>query len=131
VSEPRRATFYVDENLSPRRLATIFGASGHELRTARLGDQDPTILNLAEEESAIVITADRWFLQELYRFPFGHRQAYSQAGVIQVPGEWQAAHRQLRRYVRVIEAVIELRAGEIDRRVGIDFSKAQIRIFDR
>lgn len=92
---------------------------------------DPEILRTAELASAVVVTADKWFLQELYRFPVGHRHCFKRAGVIQLPSEWDRAKQRLIEYLPIIEVVYHLsRTRKDDQRVGIDLSQTRIHIYD-
>ena len=120
--------FLVDEHLPVDRLRSILEPRGHSVTPVDLSSKDPTILATAEEIAAIVVTADTWFLDELFRFPPGHRNCFRAAGVIQVPGTWAAASLRLTTYLPVIEVLAEVRSTQPDRRVAIDLSHRVIRI---
>jgi hypothetical protein len=105
--------------------------AAHVMRSVQIGVRDQEILRTAEVHSAIVVTSDTWFLKELFRFPFGHKNCWTKAGVILLPGEWDKAQRRLIDYLPVIEAVHRLnRARPGDQRVAIDLSQARIHIYD-
>lgn len=120
--------FMVDEQLPMREARGILEAHGHVVASVRVGVEDQAILADAEQKGAIVVTADKWFLKELFRFPVGHPKCFRQAGVIQVPGTWPAARLRLTTYLPVIEVIAELRLGQSDRRIAIDLSRREIRI---
>ena len=87
-------------------------------------------LTRAEKTASVIITADSWFLDELFRYPVGHRRCYRAAGVIQVPGEWAAARLRLTTYLPIVESLAALRGAQPDRRVAIDLSRRVIRIHE-
>jgi hypothetical protein len=121
--------FFVDEHFPERQMRSILAP--HVMTAVQIRALDQEILRTAELQSAIVITADKWFLKELYRYPPGHRHCFARAGVIQLPGEWDRARQRLADYLPVIEAVFRLRrSATIDQRIGIDLSQAQIRIHE-
>ena len=120
--------FFIDEHLPARALGQILTARGHRATPVQVGFKDPAILVTADEVGAVIMTADRWFLRELYRYPAEHRRRYLQAGVVQVPGEWDAAQRRIIDWLPVVEAVYQMRQGQADRRLGIDLSGAAVRI---
>jgi Domain of unknown function (DUF5615) len=121
-------SFLVDEHLPVRLLLPILTERGHQVTPVHLTSEDPAILTMAEDTSSVIVTADRRFLNELFRYPVGHRRCYRQAGVIQVPGVWSTTRLRITNYLPVIEAVYALRGGETDRRVAIDLSQREIRI---
>lgn len=121
-------SFLVDEHLPVRLLLPILEARGHRVTPVKVKSADAAILTRAEKTSSIVITADTWFLEELFRYPVGHRRCYERAGVIQVPGTWATARVRLTTYLPVIEVLVEVRGAQPDRRVAIDLSRRVIRI---
>lgn len=126
ASNPIR--FLVDEHLPVDRLRSILEPRGHSVTPVDLSSKDAEILTTAEAIGGIVVTADTWFLEELFRFPPGHRNCFRAAGVIQVPGTWAAARVRLTTYLPVIEVLAEVRRAQRDRRVAIDLSRRVIRI---
>lgn len=123
-------SFLVDEHLPVRLLLPILEARGHRETPVQVTSEDPTILARAEETASIVLTADKWFLDELFRYPVGHRRCLQLAGVIQVPGVWALARRRITNYLPVIEAVYAIRGVQPDRRVAMDLSQREIRIWE-
>ncbi len=121
-------SFLVDEHLPVRLLLPILEARGHQVTPVTVKSVDAAILTRAEKTSSIVITADKWFLEELFRYPPGHRNCFRRAGVIQLPGTWAAARLRLTTYLPVIEVLAEMRSAQPDRRVAIDLSRRVIRI---
>jgi hypothetical protein len=121
-------TFLVDEHLPVRLLLPILEGRGHHVAPIQISAEDPMILARAEATGSIIVTADTWFLRELFRYPAGHPRCYRQAGVIQVPGVWAMARLRITDYLQLIEAVCQLRSGQPDRRVAIDLSQREIRI---
>ncbi len=122
--------FFVDEHLPARSADAIFAEHGHRSTPVHVDLKDPAILVTAAEVGAVIVTADRWFLTELYRYPLGHKRQYGAAGVVQVPGEWAAARQRLLDYLPMIETVYRLRRSQPDQRLGVDLSQAQVRIHD-
>jgi hypothetical protein len=120
--------FLVDEHLPVRLLLPILESRGHSVTPVQVTSADAAILARAEETASIIVTADRWFLNELFRYPVGHPRCYQQAGVIQVPGVWGMTRQRVGNYLPIIEAVYALRGGQTDRRVAIDLSQREIRI---
>lgn len=120
--------FLVDEHLPVHQLRTILEPRGHAVTPVDLSSKDPAILATAEEIGAVVVTADTWFLDELFRYPPGHRNCFRAAGVIQPPGMWAAARLRLTTYLPVIEVLAEAPSAQQDRRVAIDLSRRVIRI---
>jgi hypothetical protein len=118
----------VDEHLPAHLLLPLLESRGHLARSVQVTSADPLILATAEDTGSIVVTADQWFLRELFRYPVGHRHCYRQAGVVRVPGTWAAARLRLTKYLPVIEFLVELRQNQTDRRVAIDLSQREIRI---
>ncbi len=122
--------FLVDEHLPVRLLLPMLEQRGHLVTSVQLKSADPAILLRAERTASVVLTADTWFLDELFRYPVGHRRCYQQAGVVQVPGVWAMARLRIANYLPIIEAVYLLRSGQPDRRVAIDLSRREIRIHE-
>jgi hypothetical protein len=120
--------FLVDEHLPIRFLLPILESRGHRATLVQVTSEDPEILSTAENTGGLVVTADHWFLNELFRYPVGHRKCYKRAGVIQVPGTWSAARLRLITYLPVIEFLSMLRSEQPDRRVAIDLSQREMRI---
>lgn len=121
-------TFLIDEHLPVDAFRRAAGP--HVVVVAKRKTPDAAILRTAEENGQIVITADTWFLRELTRYPLTHKLAYRRAGVVQVPGEWEPAQRRLARFLPLIETMHHLaHAHALDHRVGVNLSRAEIRIF--
>lgn len=120
--------FLVDEHLPIHLLRPILEDRGHLVTPVQVTSEDPLILATAEATASIVVTADKWFLKELFRYPVGHRRCCTRAGVVQVPGIWAMARLRIADYLPIIEAVHALRGGQADRRVAIDLSQGEIRI---
>ena len=120
--------FLVDEHLPVRLLLPILEARGHQATPVEITSTDAAILTRAEQTASIVITADAWFLEELFRYPVGHRRCYTRAGVVQVPGAWAMARLRITNYLPIIEALHALRSTQPDRRLAIDLSRRVIRI---
>lgn len=120
--------FFIDENQPVRQLRAILELRGHRVTPVQVGFKDPAILVAAEEEGTVVMTADTWFLTELFRFPKEHRRRYYQAGVIQVPGEWEAARSRIIEYLPVIEAIHQMCQSRADHRLGINLATTEVRI---
>lgn len=123
--------FFIDENQPAEALGAVVTGRGHRAPPVQVGFKDPAILVTAEQVGAVIITADTWFLRELYRLPAGHqRRRYVRAGVVQVPGEWEAARSRIFDYRPLVEAVCRLRRQQEDRRIGIDLSAGEIRVVE-
>jgi hypothetical protein len=120
--------FLVDEHLPIRLLHPILEGRGHLVTPVRTASEDAAILAWAEETSSVIVTADSWFLGELFRYPGEHPRCFVRAGVIQVPGDWPMTRLRITHYLPVIEVVYELRRSQVDRRVAIDLSRKEIRI---
>jgi hypothetical protein len=123
-------SFLIDEHLPTPVLLPILEDRGHLVTPIQVRSGDPAILKIAEETAAVIVTADSWFLHELFRFPVGHRRCYQAAGVIQVPESWAAARTRISSYLPIIEAVYALRRTQPDHRVAIDLSQREIRIWE-
>jgi hypothetical protein len=106
----------------------ILEERGHLVAPVQVAVEDQAILAAAEQTGGIIITADKWFVRELFRFPAGHPASLRKAGVVQVPGTWTMARLRLVTYLPVIEVILDLRRAEPDRRFAIDLSRAEIRI---
>lgn len=130
MEDPPRIHFFLDEHLPAHTLVPILTARHHDATPVQVGFKDPAILVTADQVGAVILTADAWFLRELFRFPSGHRQRFSRAGVVQVPGEWSTARRRIVDYLPVVEAVYRMRQQHPDRRLGIDLSGATVRIVE-
>lgn len=125
----RPISFMVDEHFPQSAMRGIL--VGHALNFVTIAAKDQEILRSAEINAQVVLTSDTWFLKELYRLPFGHARCFREAGVIQLPGEWDKAARRLQQYLPVIDAVYRLsQARPDDHRVGIDLSQSLIHIRD-
>lgn len=103
---------------------------GHLATSVEVGFKDAALLKTAEEQGAAVITADSWFLKELFRYPRGHRHCFRRAGVIQVHGEWDQARQRLLDYLPIIEAVHLVRMSQADSPLGINLSTREVRILE-
>ena len=121
--------FFTDEHLPVMALGRLLTARGHTAKAVQVGFKDPSIIVTAEEENAVIITADRWFLRELFKQPRGNPGRFSRAGVIQVPGEWSAAQACLLTYLPLIEAAYAVHMGQTDSRLGVDLSGTTIHIW--
>lgn len=130
MGAPDPITFYVDENLPVRLVSAILTDYGHRVEAVQVGFRDQAILATAERNQAVIITADVWFLRELFRYPTRHHRRLKEAGVIQVPGDWSRAEPLISEYLPVIEAICRLRRAQADHRVGVDLTKEQIRIIE-
>lgn len=120
--------FFTDEHLPVKRLGRILTANGHSAQSVQVAIKDPSIIVTAEEVGAIIITADTWFLKELFKHPRDHPQRFRRAGVIQIPGEWGLAEQRITANMPLIEVAWQLRIGKSDLRVGIDLSGVTIHI---
>lgn len=131
MDEPLSIEFFVDENQPTDALGAMLTARGHRSIPVQVGFKHPAILVTAEQVGAVIMTADTWFLKELFRLPTGHhRSRYFAAGVVQVPGEWEAARRRIADYLPLVETVFRLRRQQEDRRLGIDLSAGEIRVVE-
>lgn len=128
MGAPVSISFLIDEHLPVSNIRPLLEDRGHTVEPVRVGVGDHNIIGMAERLGAIIVTADKWFLEELFRYPVGHRRCYERAGVIQVPGTWAAARVRLTTYLPVIEVLAEVRMAQPDRRVAIDLSRRVIRI---
>lgn len=121
--------FFVDESLPHRSVLRVL--EGHTIEQVDLSAKDPEILRSAEQRGAILVVQDKWFLRELYRLPCDHRHCFRHAGVIKLPGEWDKAEPRLIKYLSVIEELYRLaQLHAEDHRIGVDLSRAEIRIID-
>lgn len=130
MTERGKIEFFIDEHLPVRELGRILASRGHLVKAVQVGFKDPSILVTADQEGATIVTADHWFLSELFCYPIGHHKRYTRAGVVQVAGEWDVAKRRIEEYLPVIEAVFLVRRHQSDPRLGIDLSGATIRIVE-
>jgi hypothetical protein len=121
-------SFLVDEHLPVRLLLPILEGRGHRVTPVVVQSADAAILTRAEQTAPVIITADTWFLEELFRYPPGHRRCYTRAGVIQVPGARAMARLRLTNDLPIIEALCVFRGTQPDRRVAIDLSRRVILI---
>lgn len=128
MDDPAPIEFFVDEHLPVRSLSSILSARGHRVTPVQVGFKDPAIVVTAEQLGAVIITADTWFLKQLYRLPAEHRRRFTRAGVVQVPGAWDIARPRIVEYLPVIEAIYRLRRGQERARIGIDISGTTIHI---
>jgi hypothetical protein len=128
MGAPITIAFLIDEHLPVRNIRPLLEAHGHTAEPVRVDVEDQDIIGMAERMGAIIMTADRWFLEELFRYPPDHRNCFQRAGVIQLLGTWAAAHLRLTTYLPVIEVLAEVRSAQPDRRVAIDLSRRVIRI---
>jgi hypothetical protein len=128
MGAPISISFLIDEHLPVWNIRPLLEAHGHRVEPVRVGVEDQNIIGMAERIGAIVITADKWFLEELFRYPPGHRNCFQRAGVIQVPGTWAAARLRLTTYLPVIEVLARVRSAQPDCRLAIDLSRRVIRI---
>ena len=120
--------FFLDEHLPVRQLGSMLLDRGHQVRAVQVGFKDPAILATADEQGAVIITADTWFLKELFRYPENHPRRFHRAGVVQVPGEWNIARARLIEYLPVLEAFYAGRRSQPDPRFGFDISERVVRI---
>jgi hypothetical protein len=120
--------FYVDENLPVRSVSAILTSRGHQVMPVQVGFKDQAILVTAEQVGAIIVTADVWFLRELFRLPSSHHRRYRRAGIVQVPGDWGLARPLIEEYLPIIEVTCAVRSTQVDNRIGVDLSKGDIRI---
>jgi hypothetical protein len=128
VADDEGIEFFVDEHFPVRRFGPILIPRGHTVKAVHVGFKDPSILVTADEVGAVIITADAWFLRELFRYPIGHHKRFQRAGVVQLAGELDVALSRLGDYIPVIEALHRVRRAQADPRLGIDLSGTTIRI---
>jgi len=128
VSELDGIPFFVDEMVPPLRAATLLGVRGNTLRHFERGTEDRAILDEAEASGGVVVTADRWFYDQVHsRLP--HRPSrLRRAGVVRIPGVRRVAEPLLAEWLPVIEAAYRVAQGRADRRVVIAFEPGQGRI---
>ena len=120
--------FFTDEHLPVLALGRILTARGHTVKAVQVGFKDPSIIVTAEAMGAVIVTADKWFLRELFKQPRGRPGRFTRAGVVQVPGEWGAAQECLEMYLPLIEVAYEVNLGRADSRLGIDLSGTTVHI---
>lgn len=120
--------FYVDENLAVRRLRPMLEERGHRVEAVAVAAEDQVILATAEQLGAIVITGDKWFMRELFREAKGQPPRFRSAGVVLVPGEWPKARDRISAFLWLIEAAYHYCEGRVDRRLGIDLAKTEVRV---
>jgi hypothetical protein len=101
---------------------------GHLVTSVGTNSVDQVILAKDETTGALILTADRWFLSELFRYPVGHRQCYQRAGVILLPGTGPRSRVRLVCYLPDIELQNVIRSGQPDRPEAIHLSQREIRI---
>jgi hypothetical protein len=119
--------FLLDENQFGTAIPRIVGSRGHVVRNVRPEEDDQRILARAEDLAALVVTADRWFVQELFRLPSNHRRnRFRRAGVVQVPGTAKIAALRLEEFLPVIEAVCHICGSRIDQRIGIELRESTV-----
>src|SRR5688572_19403483 len=99
----------------------MLAARGHLIAAVQVVVKDPAILVSAAEAGAVVLTADKWFLEELYRRPTGQQVRYALAGVVQVSGQRNEVEAQLRDHLPMIEFRSQTRRRQ-GGRVGVDLS---------
>lgn len=121
--------FYLDENQPVHLLSRILTSRGHQVRPVQVGEKDPSILRSADEDGAVIVTADKWFARELYRFPSGHHQRYFRAGVIQVRGVWTIDGPNLALWLPVVETVLAVRRSQEDYRMAIELRPTTVVVF--
>lgn len=120
--------FLLDEHVRADTAQRVLTA--YDVIQLAPGTDDLEILDRTESDGRIVVTADVWFLRELVRLPVTSPRAYRRAGVVQVPGEWEPAQRRLARFLPLIETMHHLaHAHPLDHRVGVNLSRAEIRLF--
>ncbi len=120
--------FFVDEHVPVYNFEALVSHRGHRITPVQISFKDPAILRSAEEVGAVVVTADVWFLRELYRLPHNHRYRFRRAGVVQLPGEWGIARPKIEEYLPMIELIWRQRQEQANARMGIDLSGTEIRI---
>ena len=118
--ERPRIHFFVDENQPARLVCDMLRARGHHAEPVQVGTQDPAILRSADLAGAVIVTADDWFLDRLYRFPTGHQNSYSLAGVVVVRGEWEINRVNIPLWLPLIEVAYVARRSQDDQRLGIE-----------
>jgi hypothetical protein len=129
VGAPLRIPFWIDESLPLQDILLIL--ANHSVQQVTIKAMDQEILRSAEDQGAIVIVQDKWFLKQLYRLPRHDRRCLRKAGVIQLPGEWDKAEIRLRKYLPLIELAYQIcMLQPDDRRLGINLATTEIRIFD-
>jgi hypothetical protein len=113
--------FLLDENQFSATFPRILKARGHRFEQVTIAAKDPSILVTANLWRAITLTADRWFLKELFRMQESNRrQRFNRAGVVQLPGEIETAATRFEQYLPVVEAICHMCRSRADQRVGID-----------
>jgi hypothetical protein len=126
VSQPRSMQqppllFLLDENQFSATFPRILKARGHRFEQVTIAAKDPSILVTANLWRAIILTADRWFLKELFRLPEpNRRRRFNRAGVVQLPGEIEIAVMRFEHYLPVVEAICHMCRERDDQRVDIE-----------
>jgi hypothetical protein len=120
--------FHVDEQLPPINVRSLLLPRGHVITRVRLGTDDSTILSRAEDEGAVILTADHWFYTQLRRQSGRDLRRFRRAGVVRVLGEWGPAERQLREWLPLIECAYEVIQLRDDKRLVIEFRSSAIYI---
>jgi hypothetical protein len=119
--------FLLDENQFASVLRQAILSRGHRIERSHRAESDPDILSKAELWRAVIVTADAWFLRELFRLPNDHRRRrFNRAGILQVPGETEIARSRLEFCFPVIEAFCQICRSKTDQRVGIDLRPTTI-----
>ena len=101
--------FLVDENLGLFAFRQLLGERGHTAERLPVAEKDPPILSHAEERGLLIVTADKWFVNELKRQWKSGVVRYRRVGVIQVPGESTIlAQALMRRHLPLIEFAVRI-----------------------
>ena len=124
--ERPRIHFFVDENQPAHSVCQMPRARLHDAEPVQVGTQDHAILRSADIAGAVIITADDWFLSQLYKYPTGHHLSYSQAGVVVVRGEWEINRINIPLWLPLIEAAYVARRSQDDRRLGIEIREHSV-----
>lgn len=130
MGTPSPILFYVDENQPVAGVSDILVPRGHQVVAVQVGERDPAILWTAEEAGAVIITADTWFLEELYGIQRKRPSPFRRAGVVLVPGTWDRAEPRLRSFLWLIESAYASRRGLADLRIGINLALGQVRVYE-
>jgi predicted nuclease of predicted toxin-antitoxin system len=122
--------FIVDECLPADLFSQQLVPRGHTVISLAIKTKDPSILEHAEATGSVVVTADRWFYDQLRKANTNPRRKYRRAGVILVPGSMgKPVVTLLMNQVDFIEAQYTAAQLKADQRVVVWLQATQT-VFD-
>lgn len=126
IDEP--PLFVIEDHLPWEEIDRIL--DGYVVRSIDRSMKPQAILAELEANGEIIVTASRWFFNELRRTESQDKGLYKRAGVVLLPGQWAESAPRIEYWLPLIDQVIKMKRNESDSRVVIELKATGVLTVD-